>query len=107
MKISQIAKSRVIPLSVHEDIYIKDLPAKEYEAMFKVFSDGEQDEDKTKEFLVTIFNDMICDKDGNPFEDLAGKSYEEIVEVLPIGLMWEIVHDIPNVIVPGQKTLGN
>ena len=106
MKLTDKIKNRVIPLThIHEDLYMKDLPASEFDAISKLMSDDENEEGM-KDFFVKIFNDVICDKDGKAFEDLEGKTYDEMIEVLPIKFMWEIATELPKSLLPGNN-LGN
>ena len=108
MKLSEVLKDRLIPLThIHQDLYMKDLPAKEYEYISKLMTDTDgDDETRMQEFFVKIFNDIICDKDGNAFEDLAGKTYDEMLEALPLKFMWEIAAELPKTLLPGNS-LGN
>ena len=104
MKISEITNKKAIPLAV-EGVYIRDLPMKQFEAMFKDADKRLAEEDHT--FVTDIFQHLVCDADGNPFEDLVDVNYETLTELLSINTMFAIIHAIPKAVVPEGVDLGN
>lgn len=104
MRISDLNKNKVIALPV-EGVFIKDLPAKQFEIMFK--DADKQLEEENKDFVVKIFKELICDKDGNPFEDLVDVDYDGLTEILSLKTLHDIIYSIPKAVVPAGVDLGN
>ena len=104
MKLSDIGSKRVIPLPV-DGVFIRDLPMKQFEDLFKDAEERLKAEDTS--LVVEIFQKVVCDKDGEAFEDMVDTTYEGICNSIGVGLMYEIIYSIPKVIVPEGADLGN
>ena len=100
-KLSKLAGKKPIPLSF-EGVFIKNLPAKVIE---EKFGDVEGKMQKDQEaVIVDLFTNLICDKDGKPFEDCT--DFDSIVSVLSVTDIHSIVSAIPEALAPSPKTLG-
>lgn len=104
MKISDIGSKRVIPLPV-DGVFIRDLPMNHFQELFKDAEERLKAEDTS--LVVEIFQKVVCDKDGNTFEDLVDATYEDIGNLIGVKMMYDIVYSIPKVIVPDGADLGN
>lgn len=104
MKITDISNKKVLPLAV-EGVYIRDLPMKQFEEMFKDADKRLAEEDHT--FVMQIFQELVCDANGDPFEDLVDASYEDLTSLLSMNTMFAIIHSIPKAVVPEGVDLGN
>ena len=94
-KLSKISNSKPIALSV-EGVFIKNLPAKAIDEKFgniqeKLVADQEG-------VIVSLFTDLICDEDGNQFEDC--DTFDKITEALSILDIQTIVAAIPKALMP-------
>ena len=104
MKIAALQKKKVLPTDV-EGVFVRDLPIAEYETRFK---DADKKlEEENKEFILMIFEDIVCDGNGEPFEDLVGIEYDDLAKLLSLNTIFEIIHSIPKAIVPDGVDLGN
>ena len=104
MKIASLSANRVIPLPF-DGIFVRDLPIKQFEAMFKGAEERLENEDPT--VIEEIFQNLICDEKGDVFEDLDGATFDKITEIIPVNLMYEIVQSIPGAITPAGADMGN
>ena len=65
-KLASIANTKPIALSV-EGVFIKNLPAKIIDVKFgNIAKDIEKDQEAV---IVSLFQDLLCDEDGDAFED--------------------------------------
>ena len=104
MKISDTSNKKVLPLAV-EGVYIRDLPMKQFEAMFKDADKRLAEEDHS--FITQIFQDLVCDANGDVLEDLVGVDYDTLTGLLSMNTMFAIIHSIPKAVVPEGVDLGN
>jgi len=100
-KLSKVSSKKPIPLSV-EGVFIKNLPAKAIDEKFgniqeKLMNDQEA-------VIVSLFTDLICDADGNQFEDC--NTFDEITSALSILDIQSIVASIPKALIPDPVTSG-
>lgn len=102
-KIAALNTSKVIPLEV-DGVYIKDLPIAQVEALFKNADQRLAEEDQT--FVLDIFNNLICDENGEQFEDLIDADFETLSQLLTMSFLWDIVSAIPKALSPGGVELG-
>ena len=104
MKIATLSANRVIALPF-DGIFVRDLPIKAFEEMFKGAEARLEAEDHT--FIEDIFQKLVCDGNGDTFEDLEGATFEQMSQIIPINLMYEIVQAIPAAITPAGADMGN
>lgn len=98
-KLTNVIERKPIPLSVN-GVYIRDLPAKEIEAKFGNIA--EEMQEKPEETITLLFNDLICDGEGETFDDVA--TFEEITDNLSVRAIHEIINAIPEALVPGDAS---
>lgn len=100
-KLSTVANNKPIALSV-EGVFIRNLPAKVIDMKFNsIATDIEKDQEAV---IVSIFNDLICDADGNNFEDCG--TFDEITSVLSVMDIQRIMEAIPEAISPSVSNEG-
>ena len=72
-------KSPIIPTAI-EGLFVRDLPVKQMQSRFStVETDLKEDPEGT---IVKMFQELICDADGNVFEDV--DNYEQIAEAFSV-----------------------
>lgn len=100
-KLSKISSNKPVALSV-EGVYIHNLPAK---AIDEKFGNIQQKlEEDQASVIVSLFTDLICDEDGNQFEDC--DTFDKITEALSILDIQMIVKAIPEALAPNAVTGG-
>jgi len=100
-KLSKVSNKKPIPLSV-DGVFIKNLPAKTIDEKFGNIQEKlAQDQEAV---IVSLFTDLICDEDGNQFEDCG--TFDEIASALSILDIQSIVAAIPNALVPDPISSG-
>ena len=94
-KLSSVANIKPIPLDI-EGVYVRNLPAKVVDDKFgRINLDIEDDQQAV---IVSLFTDLICDADGNMFEDC--DTFESITSSLSVMDIQAIVEAIPQAIAP-------
>ena len=74
-KLSSVANKKPIALDI-DGVFVRNLPAKIVDDKFgRINLDLEDDQQAV---IVSLFTDLICDADGNNFEDI-----QAIVEAIP------------------------
>lgn len=112
MRLTDLTKNRVIALDSLPGAYVRDLPAKQLESLFKPFENmeepGEDDEmtDAHSNMILAMFNTLVCDDKGEPFEDLIDVDIDELSSVLSVTLLWDIVNEIPMKLLPQGVDMG-
>lgn len=102
MKLQTIMKNRVLPLDIDAEVYVRDLPTKQMQAVFGTLE--EDMKEKPEETILKLFTDVICDKDGKKFEGF--KTYEDLEEALSLRFLTDVISAIPVAIVPGAADAG-
>ena len=102
-KLGDIQKKKVLETAV-EGVFIRDLPIAEYETRFK--GADEKLEEENHDFILMIFKDIVCDAQGQPFEDLVDATFEDLSNVLSLTTIFDIINSIPKAIVPDGIDLG-
>lgn len=100
-QLSKLKSKKPIPIGV-DGIFIHNMPAKQMQDIF-----GNMEERLTNEpenVIVELFNKLICDSDGDTFEDVA--TYEAILEVLSLKDIQEIIVGIGEAMNPNAKDVG-
>lgn len=100
-KLSKIANKKPIALSV-EGVFIKNLPAKIIDEKFGNIQE-KMAEDQAA-VIVSLFTDLICDEDGNQFEDC--DTFDKITEVLSVLDIQVIIQAIPKALMPDVTDAG-
>jgi hypothetical protein len=98
-KLSKISRTKPIKTSV-EGVFIRNLPAKVVEEKFgsvHAMEDGNQEA-----MVLSIFTDLICDEDGNAFEDCA--TFDDISASLSVLDIQTIIAAIPEALSPSTTT---
>ena len=85
-KISSLFSNKPIQTEI-DGIYIQDLPAKEVEESFGSIDDLLKE--NPEEGITKLFTDLICDAEGQPFEDC--QTYDGITANLSIANIRKIV----------------
>lgn len=100
-QISKLRDSKPLPTDI-KGIYIHNLPAKR---MQDLFGDLETRLANDPEVVVVqMFNELVCDEDGNTFEDVA--TYDQIMSALSIKDIQDIMRAIAATVNPAAKDLG-
>lgn len=100
-KLSKVSNKKPIPLSV-KGVFIKNLPAKTIDEKFGNIQEKlEQDQEAV---IVSLFTDLICDEDGNQFEDCL--TFDDIAAALSILDIQSIVAAIPKALMPDAIASG-
>ena len=100
-KLSKISNKKPIPLSV-EGVFIRNLPAKVIDEKFGNIQEKlEKDQEGV---ILSLFTDLICDEDGNNFEDC--DTFDKITEALSILDIQTIVGAIPKALMPNAVEAG-
>ena len=100
-KLSKFKKNKPIPIGV-DGIYIHNLPAKVMQDTFGGINDKAQTDPEA--VVVELFNTLVCDENGDAFEDVG--TYDDIMSVLSLKDIQEIMQGIAETINPGAKDLG-
>tara|TARA_R110000764_G_scaffold47303_1_gene105743 strand:- start:307 stop:615 length:309 start_codon:yes stop_codon:yes gene_type:complete len=97
-KLSSVANKKPIALDI-EGVYVRNLPAKIVDDKFgRINLDLEDDQQAV---IVSLFTDLICDADGNNFEDC--ETFESITSSLSVMDIQAIVEAIPQAIAPSAN----
>lgn len=100
-KLSKISNSKPIALSV-EGVFIKNLPAKTIDEKFGNIQEKLVEDQEA--VIVSLFTDLICDEEGNQFEDC--DTFDKITEALSILDIQTIVQAIPKALMPDVISEG-
>ena len=94
-KLSTLVNNKPIPLSF-AGVYVKNIPAKEAEAHF---GDIQNEVTANPEAVITrMFQLLICDENGDMFEDMT--DYDAITAVLPLAIIHGILNEVPSALMP-------
>ena len=94
-KLSSVSNKKPIALDI-DGVYVRNLPAKLIDDKFgRINLDIEDDQQAV---IVSLFTDLICDADGNMFEDC--DTFESITSSLSVMDIQAIVEAIPQAIAP-------
>lgn len=109
-KLGDIVKDKIIPLESLPGVYVRDLPAKQVEELFKSAPkeaiDNEEVNEESSDFISRIFQELICDADAKVFEDLVDADAEKISSLLSLNVMWSIMKEAPEALLPQGLDLG-
>ena len=94
-KLNSVSNKKPIPLSV-EGVFIRNLPAK---AIDEKFGNIQQRMEEDQEAVIlSLFTDLICDGEGNQFEDC--QTFDDITSNLSILDIQSIILAIPKSLAP-------
>jgi hypothetical protein len=94
-KLGSVIKQKPIALRI-AGVYVQNLPAATFD---RILGNVEQEiKDAPEDTIVKLFNELICDKAGKPFEDVA--TFEAITETLSMASIMDIVNAIPAALAP-------
>ena len=97
-KLSSVANKKPIALDI-DGVFVRNLPAKIVDDKFgRINLDLEDDQQAV---IVSLFTDLICDADGNNFEDC--ETFESITSSLSVMDIQAIVEAIPQAIAPSAN----
>jgi hypothetical protein len=100
-KLSKISNKKPIALSV-EGVFVRNLPAKVIDEKFGNIQEKlEKDQEGV---ILSLFTDLICDEDGNNFEDC--DTFDKITEALSILDIQTILGAIPKALMPNAAESG-
>ena len=99
-KINKIQRNNVIATDV-PGVLIRDVPMKQ---MTDIFARHSSAEEGTLDGVLIFFQELICDKNGELFED--AQTLEDIELNMPMSLFKEIIAAIPKALNPDANDLG-
>ena len=100
-KLSKVKSKKPIPIGV-EGIFINNLPVKVLQDLFGDITERLKDDPNT--VVVELFTKLICDDNGDAFEDIG--SYEDIIAVLSVKDIQDIMAGIAGTMNPSAEDLG-
>jgi len=100
-KLSNTKNNKPIPIGT-EGIYIHNMPAKQMQDIFGV--SNERLAEDPEAVVVELFTKLVCDSDGEQFEDVG--TYEAILEVLSLKDIQEITRGIAEAMNPNALDVG-
>ena len=100
-KLADIQAQHVVPLKGVTNIYLRDLPMKKLQETFTELAEKSQED--FLDGLLIAFEQLLCDKAGEQFEDINSK--EDITEILGIDLARGIFEAIPATVIPDEAQL--
>jgi len=100
-KLSKLMASGPIALSV-EGVYIRNMSAKAVDAAFGNLAARMKDDHET--VIEELFNNLVCDEDGNSFDDVA--TFDDITGALSLTAIQRIVNAIPEALSPTAANAG-
>lgn len=83
-------------------VFVRNLPAKQLQDIFGNLT--ERLEKEPEVVIVELFGSLVCDENGDTFEDVG--SYDAIMEVLSLRDIEQIMTAVAGAMGPGQKDLG-
>lgn len=100
-QLSKVRNSKPLPIGI-DSVYIKNLPAKRMQELFgSIETRITQDPEVV---IVELFNELICDENGDVFDDVA--TYDDIMGAVSIKDIHEIMNGIATTVNPTANDLG-
>ena len=99
-KLGKLVSTKPIALDV-DGVFVRNLPAKQVEEKFGNIQ--AQMETDPENVIASLFKNLICDEDGEAFEDC--DSFDAITEVLPMNTIHAIMNAIPKALMPSESNV--
>ena len=102
-KLGKLQESNLIPTEV-PGIFIKDLPYKLFDGIYKEVNAKLAEEDVIGA-VVVLFNDLIVAEDGTKFEDAL--TPEDVQDNISVRMIQQIMEALPKALGVNEDKLGN